>query len=114
MSEHWTALLWSRPRSLSQLAGGGGGPCTSEEVESEFSIPKLFLHGGLLLMLRESLLQTGRRKEVRTESGVEPDVATAMARESASISGCSEINGSDPPCRDPPCPPRSTAGNGTG
>lgn len=79
-----TALLWSRPRSLSQLAGGGGGPCTSEEVESEFSIPKLFLHGGLLLMLRESLLQTVRRKEERTESGVEPDVATAMARESAS------------------------------
>lgn len=27
-------------------------------MESEFSIPKLFLHGGLLLMLRESLLQT--------------------------------------------------------
>lgn len=27
-------------------------------MESEFSIPKLFLQGGLLLMLRESLLQT--------------------------------------------------------
>lgn len=63
-----TALLCSLPESLPQLAGRCGGQCTSEEVESEFSIPKLFLHGGLLLMLKESLLQTVGRKEVRVQS----------------------------------------------
>lgn len=63
-----TALLCSLPKSLPQLSGGCGGQCTSEEVESEFSIPKLFLHGGLLLMLKESLLQTVWRKEVTMQS----------------------------------------------
>lgn len=67
-SEHWDCTALLPPQALPQLPGGCGAQCTSEEVESEFSIPKLFLHGGLLLMLRESLLHTVRRKEVRMQS----------------------------------------------
>lgn len=62
-------MSWVRSRSTGTArlcplpSPSPAGQRTSEEVESEFSIPKLFLHGGLLLMLSESLLQTVRRNK---------------------------------------------------